>query len=142
MASVLLKRYLEILLEAMSFSSLNDAGEDYTPGNTQIWYTKTNFSREMSIGYDALKRLNKLPNINDLSKTHTLIGNIAESNPEKIYSLMQAESWSPQGQGRSLIQKAGADHTSMSVGDILIIGKQILMVDRIGFTDLISGEEV
>ena len=55
--------------------------------------------------------------------------------------MMQGEAWSPQGQARYLIDKLGVGHTSMSVGDIIIVNRKMLMVDRMGFTDLSRGEE-
>jgi len=40
---------------------------------------------------------------------------------EDVFMMMQGEVWSPNGEARSLIQKLGLDHTSMSVGDVLRI---------------------
>lgn len=38
---------------------------------------------------------------------------------EDVFRMMQAENWSPRGEARDLIRKAGVNHTSMSVGDIV-----------------------
>lgn len=140
MSSRLMKKYLDILLEAMSFNSLQDAGDDYSLGETQIWYWKENLGNEMMKGYDSLKIENKIPNVSNLSATHVLIGKIAETDPKKIYSLMQAESWSPQNQAEEMIDNLGVGHTSMTVGDIIISAKKVLMVDTKGFVDLTTGE--
>lgn len=135
-----MRKYLDILLEAMSFSSLQDAGNEYSPGETQIWYWKENFGHEMMKGYDALKRENRLPDPANLNATHVLIGNIAETNPSNVFSMMQAEAWSPQNQGEEMTNRLGAGHIGMDTGDIIVIGDQVLFVDRKGFVNLASGE--
>jgi len=140
MAHGLMRKYLDILLEAMSFSSLQDAGNAYSPGETQIWYWKENFGHEMMKGYEVLKKENKLPDPANLSATHVLIGNIAETNPDKVFSMMQAEVWSPKDQAQDMINKLGVGHAGMTNGDIIVIGDQILFVDRKGFVNLASGE--
>lgn len=38
---------------------------------------------------------------------------------EQIFELMQGETWSPEGEARSLIEAVGLRHTSMSVGDCI-----------------------
>lgn len=140
MTRSLLRRYLEILLEATSFSSLQDAGNEYSLGKTQIWYWKENFGHLMLKGYEYLEKENRLPDPNNLSATHVLIGNVAETDPAKIFSMMQAEVWSSQNEANSMIDKLGVGHTSMDTGDIIVTEKQILFVDRKGFVDLTSGE--
>lgn len=140
MANGLMRKYLEILVEAMSFTSLQDAGNSYSPGKTQIWYWKENFGNEMMKGYEVLKRENRLPDPTNLNATHVLIGSIAETNPEKVFSLMQAEAWSPQDQGEDMVNKLGVGHIGMDTGDIIVIGDQILFVDLKGFVNLASGE--
>lgn len=140
MANGLMRRYLEILMEAMSFSTLQDAGDDYSPGKTQIWYWKENIGHEMMKGYEALKNENRLPDPNNLSATHVLIGTVAETNPNNVFSMMQAETWSPQNQGEEMTNKLGVGHIGMDTGDIIVIGDQVLFVNRKGFVNLASGE--
>jgi hypothetical protein len=142
MSRGLMKKYIDILMEALSYSSLQDAGDDYSPGNTQIWYWREDLGRDMMMGYDFLKKQNKLPDPANLSATHVLIGSVAETNLDKIYSMMQSESWSPQDEARDLINKSGAGHTSMSVGDIIVINNDASMVDKVGFVNLATGEEI
>lgn len=137
-----MRKYLEILMESISFTSLQDAGDEYSYGETQIWYWKENIGHIMMQGFKSLQKDGKLPDLSNLNATHVLVGNLAETNPEKIFSMMQAEAWSSQNQAQDMIKRMGVGHTSMSVGDIIIIGKQALMVDTIGFTNLASGEEV
>ena len=92
---------------------------------------------------DALKQQNKLPDITNLAATHVYIGAIAQDDPEKIYQLMQAESWSPQNQAEAFIKKSGAGHTNMSTGDIIILnGNNAIMVDIQRFVNLASGEKL
>jgi len=38
---------------------------------------------------------------------------------DEIFSIMQGERWSPEGEARDLIRWLGLQHTSMSVGDII-----------------------
>lgn len=141
MSKSFFKKYITILNEAVMLRSLQDAGPDYSEGDTQIWYWKEQYSHLMMRGYDYLKEKGRLPNPKALQMTHVLLGKIAEKNLEKIYSLMQGEAWSPQGQGRELVQKLGVGHTSMSVGDIVVIGKRVLMVDTQNFADIVTGEK-
>lgn len=142
MSSVELKKYLEILTEAESFGSLADAGDKYSPGNTEIWYTTEETARDFMMGYDWLKKHDVPFDMNNLAQTHVLIGKVAETNPNEVFSMMQAENWSPRGEARDLIRRLGASHTTMSTGDIIKIGNDAIMVDRFGFVNLATGEEI
>ena len=122
------------------YESLNDAAVRYprlkglAPGRTEIWYAKS--LRDYSGGFDRLEQYDvEIPNVQNIKKTHKLIGKIKETNPERIFSMLQGESWSPQGEAFDLI--SGLDlHTSMSVGDIIKVGNKLLFVDRVGFEEL------
>lgn len=143
MSSKLIKKYIDIIMESISYNSLQDAGENYAPGNTQIWYWKENLGNEMMLGYDALKEQNKLPDVDNLSATHVQIGNLAETDHEKIYELMQAESWSPQNQAKSFTDKFGVGHIGMSTGDIMVLNSNYpIMVDKQRFVNLATGEKL
>lgn len=127
------------------YSSLNDAadiaGDSFNPGNTQIWYWKEEYGRDFLMGYEFVKKqLDFTPD--KLKDTHVLVGTISETNPDRIYSMMQGESWSPSGEAYNMIRKLGVGHTSMSVGDVIVMGQTGIMVDRTGFVDITSGEEV
>lgn len=53
---------------------------------------------------------------------------------EEVYSEMQGENWSPNGEARPLIELKKVDHTSMSIGDIVKNDMdQYFMVDYFGF---------
>lgn len=80
-----------------------------------IYYTKPEYFRGLMLDDD-------LPKLADLTKTHTLLTqvNVVTDKPlEAIFSMMQAENWSPNGEARHLIEKRQLGHTSMSVGDIV-----------------------
>lgn len=142
MAVELIRKYLDIIHEnTMNYRALSDAGAEYQPGKTQIWYWKPEFSRDMSEGYEFLKSNNMLPDLDNLSATHRPLGTLAQEDPNQIFSMMQAEVWSPSGQAQDLIKRLGLNHTSMSVGDIIVINNSILMIDRAGFIDITTGEK-
>jgi len=127
------------------YYTLNDAAL-YIPGlakgNTEIWYTNRNAAFEWMRGYDAIAKLGLIPTPQTLKKTHALVGKIKETNPDRIFSAMQGENWSPRGEAWDMISKSGAGHTSMSVGDIIKIGNKMILVDRHGFVDLITGKKM
>jgi hypothetical protein len=124
------------------FHKLSDAGPDYEPGETQIWYWKAGLSRDMKEGFDFLKEYNKLPNPSNLAATHVMIGTVKETNPHAIYNMMQGEIWSPLGQAKDMIARLNVGHTSMSVGDIVVINGKKLFADKYTFKDLVTGDKV
>ena len=123
------------------YRQLSDAAEatgnpGYAGRGALIWYWKKGQSRDMMMGHKWLKERGLLPTVKSLNKTHTLIGQIGETDKRKIFIMMQGESWSPQGQARNLISKSGSGHTSMSVGDIAMIRGKLWMVDSFGWEEL------
>lgn len=58
---------------------------------------------------------------------------------EEVYSRMQGENWSPNGEMRDFILAQGINHTSMSIGDVVYSQEddKFYMVDRFGFEELI-----
>lgn len=115
-----LRKYIDIF-EAKTYQSLADAGNDYRPGNVEIWYKKKNAGT-----FD----------ITNISKTHSLIGTIRETNPSKIYSLMQGENYSPSGEADIFLSKKGVSHTSISNGDIIKSKNKILMLTANGWKNI------
>jgi hypothetical protein len=111
-----------------------------TPGPTQIWYWKDQYSRDMLMGSDWLKKHNTMPDPKNLEKTHVLLGTIDSKDLDDIYHKMQGEMWSPRGEARELIRGKGLTHTSMSVGDVVVVDGKPVMVDWRGFYDLVSGK--
>ncbi len=118
---------------AGQYSDLSDV---YEPGATEVWYWKEDAGRDMMMGKNFLVKYGKMPDPNNLEATHVKIGSVKETNPEKIFMMMQGENWSPEGQARSMIRSSGTGHTSMSVGDIVVVNGEAQMVDRFGFTKL------
>lgn len=123
---------------AEQYASLNDA---YPSGDTEIWYWLSDNARDYMMGYDFLKKQGTEVTPETIPTTHALIGRIRETDPEKIFSMMQGDSWSPEGQARDMIKRSGTGHTSMSVGDVIRVGNKWLMVDRYGFKDIGGANE-
>jgi len=104
---------------------------------TQIWYWKGEAARDLLMGFEWCKEKGKLPDPRNLAKTHVLLKEVEETNPEKIFGQMQGEVWSPNGEANAMIREKGLDHTSMSVGDVVVLpdGK-VLMTDSCGFQEV------
>ncbi len=99
------------------YSSLNHAVEvteddAYAQGSTEIWYCKPNI--------DHWDRRTLTPDASKLRKTHVKLGSINTDSKEHVFSLMQGENWSPQGEANELIARLGLHHTSMSIGDVVV----------------------
>ena len=118
---------------ASQYASLADA---YPEGSTEVWYWNDEAGRDMMMGANWLQKKGQMPTPETLEQTHVKIGTLRETNPDKVFGMMQGENWSPQGQARDLISKSNTGHTSMSVGDIVKVGSTYLMVDRFGFHDI------
>jgi hypothetical protein len=110
----------------------NDLSDAYEPGPTEVWYWKDDMGRDMMMGKNFLIKYNKMPDPANLAATHVKLGSVKETNPEKVFRMMQGEIWSPEGQARNFIQASGTGHTSMSVGDIVVVNGKAQMVDRFG----------
>lgn len=129
------------------FKSINDAGV-YDPGldkgATEIWFMRPGQSRDLGEGSKFLLRESiPMPSPGNLKGTHVLLGKIKEKSPHRIFALMQGENWSPNGEARNLVQRAGTDHTSMMQGDILKVGNRVLMIDQgMSFYDFEKGKKV
>lgn len=133
------KESIEQVNEAEMYKSLEDV---YPAGPTEIWYWKSDNGRDFMMGMKWLSERGVEVTKASLQDTHVKIGTIAETDPEKVYGMMQGENWSPEGEARELISKSGSGHTSMSVGDVLVIGGKLQMVDRFGFVNPEDEKEV
>jgi len=118
---------------ATQYSSLADA---YPEGSTEVWYWNDEAGRDMMMGANWLTKKGQMPTPETLEQTHVKIGTLRETNPDKVFSMMQGENWSPQGEARDMVSNSNTGHTSMSVGDIMKVGSTYLMVDRFGFHDI------
>jgi hypothetical protein len=83
----------------------------------QIWYMKPEWFPRGVMGTQ--------PNATDLAATHVPLKSVTIENStpnplEYVYHQMQGEIWSPNGEARELIKSKGLQHTSMSVGDVIV----------------------
>jgi len=116
-----------------------------------IHYMKPEFFRDGNMGYDWLEKRSRLPSLSALDRTHVELktladfdnGRIPTNRPdikrvlEIIFAKMQGENWSPNGEARDLIRSKGLEHTSMSVGDVVVVDDAALwIVDRFGFKEV------
>lgn len=119
------------------YKSLNDASSlipGLAPGTTKIWYTKPGSDAvRRGLSYLSDRQPESLPTKDTLMQTHVLLGEVKESDPERLFIALQGERWSPMGEAAQLIQGLGLWHTSMSVGDVLEIDGHLLFCDIIGF---------
>jgi hypothetical protein len=105
-------------------------------GETQIWYAKPESVPNTIFGPQWLRASGIEITAKTLQNTHVLLGSVSDTSLESIFHRMQAEIWSPEGEARSLIQKKGLAHTSMSVGDVIVSNGKAHMVDQVGFVEL------
>lgn len=127
----------------MKYKSLNDAAKHvsdpgFAKGQTRIWYMRPESFREYIAGYDWLRDQGiPIPDPKTIGQTHIKLGSIKEADLDRVFSMLQGESWSPRGEARDLIRDLGLGHTSISVGDIVQTADgELLMVDSHGFRSL------
>jgi tRNA A-37 threonylcarbamoyl transferase component Bud32 len=123
------------------YKSLSDATvqkgcEGLDVGRTEIWYMKREAFRKWNMGPLFADAPLPTPTTTDLSKDHVLLGWIKEKQLGPIFEMLQGEMWSPGGEANSFIRSKGTAHTSMSVGDIIVVGGKGWMVDGSGFAEL------
>ena len=102
------KQYVSILEADVEYNRLSDAGEYYRPGDTEIWYLKA--------GRDPSNT-----DVENLYRSHAMIGTLAESDPETVLSMMQSENWDTDNAAESMLKDLGVEHSSMRTGDIIVI---------------------
>jgi hypothetical protein len=98
-----------------------------------IWYMAPAWFRQGISG--------ERPNPADLGGTHVHLMDIeAATDTEKldeVFASMQGERWSPNGEARATLQAKGLEHTSMSVGDVIVVDdERAYVVARFGFDRL------
>lgn len=91
------------------------------PGNTQVWY------RREEVGSLNLPP----PDPANLGATHTLLANVVSTDPEELYAALNF--WSPYGEANRIVSALGI-HTSMSVGDVLVIEGKVHVCEAQGFS--------
>lgn len=113
------KKYVSILESNVQYRRLNDAGEYYQPGDTEIWYLKD--------GRDPSNT-----DINNLYRSHAMIGTLAETDPEIILSMMQSENWDTDNGAESMLDSLGVEHSSMRSGDVIVVGNTAHVISNDG----------
>lgn len=120
----------------MKRDTLQDFG--FAPGtaeyNTiQVWYTRKDTIALPAPGNPFYRRWDGkdyLPGTVDidpdnLTHTHVLLGTIGMQayayTPDVIFRHLQGELWSPGGEARDFIEAKGTHHTSMMLGDVLVL---------------------
>ena len=94
----------------------------------QVWYMKPSFFRGI---------VGNSPDPNDLSATHVHLKDIEADSREDAFARMHANIWSPNGEALDLIQSKGLQHTSMTIGDVLVDETDaVYLVTGIGFSRL------
>lgn len=112
----------------------------FAPGTTEIWYRLN--SKSPRTGTDDIPFFKpKKPRLSELSQSHVLIGSVAESNFVTLFHMMQAEMWQPMGSppgspARLFLQARGAEHSSMSVGDCIVMQGRGWMCKSVGWEPL------
>ena len=54
-----------------------------------------------------------------IQSSHVRLCEVEADSLDDAWRQMQAEHWSPNGEGRALLESLGLSHTSMSVGDVI-----------------------
>lgn len=118
------------------FKELTDA-PTLSPGTTEIWFSKKDFFFRAISCFKGLKETfgDEMPTVRTLEKTHVFLGKV-NLPLDKVFMRMQGEMWSPLGEARGLIKGAGLGHTSMTMGDVVIVDGVAYMVALEGFERL------
>lgn len=124
-------KYRSLHQAARNMAVVEDGGgslEHYEAGGTQIWYMKPSWFRKGITGGK--------PNPNSLGATHTRLGSVLETDLEVIFMMMQGKVWSPNCEASEMLRKMDIGHTSMSVGDVVVVDDKIYLAAAIGFEEL------
>jgi len=111
----------------------------------RIWYALN--SRDLGMGLDWCSKQGTLPVLpcedEDRTDTHMQLMSINAESLADVFRRMQGEVWSPNGEGRKLIEQLGLSHTSMSVGDMIedVATRTFYFVDRVGFAEIEHPED-
>jgi hypothetical protein len=79
------------------------------------------------------------PDPRNLSATHIHLRDIElpdDAGLERVFHEQQGEVWSPSGEARDLIRSKGLQHTSMSVGDVVVADGEVHVVASFEFESL------
>jgi hypothetical protein len=90
------------------------------------------------------KRLGDMPaTAEELAQTHVHLLTIHQPSKERIYTALQGEHWSPNGEARPFLEAVGLWHTSMSTSDILVVQdllapgtKRVMVCTALGWEEI------
>jgi len=107
-------------------------------GKTEILYLKPEymFKAGQIIRYTETENMKMgLPvKTGDIGKFYTSVGKVKTTNPEKIYATMQAETWKNHAKKmQKYLESKGITSDSMMVGDAILVGKRLMIVNGHGF---------
>ena len=114
------------------YQSLADAGADYAAGDTEIWYAKPAFQSLFQRGYEELESSNQIPNERSIYRTHSMIGTLQETDPKRVFEMMQAEARDPAGLAQPMLAELGLSRSNMQTGDVIVVDYQMFIVDLNG----------
>lgn len=85
----------------------------------EVWYTK---GRLEDSHMAALRGEGVAVTMESLADTHACVAYLADNGATlaEIFSMMQGEVWSPNGEARDIIGATETWHTSMSQGDVVV----------------------
>jgi|SRR6185369_1948691 len=101
-----------------------------------VYYMRPEFFVHGILGFNHLQAMEKMPDPTALDKTHVMLRDVEAKDFEDLFRKMQGEVWSPKGEARPLIRSKGLQHTSMSVGDVAVVEKEVFIVDNRGWRRL------
>lgn len=109
----------------------------------EVWYARPAFTRDLFMGHEWL--IDHAPELipatsDNLKKTHVRLATIRASDADEVFMWLQGENWSPNGEARKLIRSLKLDHTSMSVGDVVVVDGKIAMCDTAGWATVGDAE--
>jgi hypothetical protein len=94
----------------------------------QVWYMKPSFLRG-AVGSS--------PDPDNLPATHVHLKDIEANDREDALHQMRADVWSPNGEALDLLRSKGLEHTTMTIGDVLVDDTAaVYLATAIGFTRL------
>jgi hypothetical protein len=107
-------------------------------GTTAIWYMRTNMFCDVSINAFLGKKSVTMATLNT---SHICLGTIGETDINKLYMMMQGDVWSPNGEAFGFIDHLGLSHTSLSIGDVVVINNKGFQCVKGGWDPLENSTE-
>lgn len=129
-------RRIEELRRAGQYGTLQDACKNNAVsyrvrtalalGPTEVWYARENTGILIPPDGESIRP-------ETLSSTHILLGCISSEDPDLIFYALQGDFYAPKGEANGMVRMLGIDHTSMSVGDVLVIDGNVVMCMPMGW---------